>query len=300
MTELAIEAEGVSKVFGDKVAVNNLSFTVGRGELFGLLGPNGAGKTTMIRMALDLIQATRGRVTLLGHPMSPALAGRIGYLPEERGLYRDVSVLDGLVYFASLKGVPRAEARRRALRYLEKVGIADTASKPVRALSRGMQQKVQILATILHRPELLIIDEPFSGLDPVNTRVLRDLLLEMRQFGTTIVMSTHQMNRVQELCDRLLMLNNGKMVLYGSVDEIRSLFGGDSVLVDADGDLAAVPGVRAVRQRNGLTELILAKRFDPDAFLRQLIAQGDVRIRHFEVREPSLEEIFIAVAGGAP
>jgi ABC-2 type transport system ATP-binding protein len=294
-----IAVEGISKAFHGRSAVSDLSFTVERGNLFGLLGPNGAGKTTTIRMILDLVRPDSGTVSVLGGAMARAVASRIGYLPEERGLYRDVSVLDGLVYFARLKGVPSSAARRRALERLEQVGLLDSADEPVRALSRGMQQQVQFLTTVLHQPELLIVDEPFSGLDPVNTLALRDLLLEMRAAGTTVVMSTHQMNRVQELCDRILMLNGGAKVLYGTVAEIRDLFGGDSVLVDADGDLEAVPGVQAVKKRSGLTELILSERVDPDVFLRQLLAVEDVHVRHFEVRTPSLEEIFIAVAGSA-
>ncbi len=294
----AIEVEGGTKTFGTKVAVDNLSFAVPEGELFGLLGPNGAGKTTMVRMVLGLVRPTAGRITVLGQRWSLALKSRIGYLPEERGLYRDVTVLEGLVYLASLKGVPRSEARRRALDYLDHVGLLEVAGKPVKLLSRGMQQKVQFLATVLHRPELLIVDEPFSGLDPINTRALRDLLLELRAQGSTIVMSTHQINRVEELCDRIIMLQTGRKVLYGTVTEIRNLFGGDSVLVDADGDLTAVPGVEAVRPRDGLQELVMNKRVRADELLRELMAHEGLRVRHFEVRTPSLEEIFIAVAGG--
>jgi ABC-2 type transport system ATP-binding protein len=292
-----LEVEGLSKSFGDKLAVNNLSFTVGRGELFGLLGPNGAGKTTTIRTVLDLIKPDTGKISVLGSQMSPAIAPKIGYLPEERGLYRDVSVIDGLVYLASLKGVPRSVAKRRALEQLDKVGLSEAVHRPLRALSRGMQQKVQFLATVLHEPELVIVDEPFSGLDPINTRLLRDLLLDLKDRGSTIIMSSHQMNRVEELCDRVLTLSAGSMVLYGTVAEIRDLFGGDSVLVDADGELESIPGVQAVVEHEAMKELVLAKRVDADAFLRQMLEMDGVRVRHYEVRTPSLEEIFIAVVG---
>ncbi len=292
-----LQVDSISKSFGDKLAVDHLSFEVKRGELFGLLGPNGAGKTTSIRMILDLIKPDSGTVSILGQAMSQEVSPRIGYLPEERGLYRDVSVLENLVYLAALKGFPRAQARGRALEQLERVGLVDVAAKPLRSLSRGMQQKVQFLATVLHQPELIFVDEPFSGLDPLNTRLLRDLLVGLRDDGTTIVMSTHQMNRVEELCDRLLMLGGGKKVLYGEVDEIRDLFGGDSVLVDADGDLSEIPGVVGLVERDGMTELMLAERVDADALLRRMIAVEGVRIRHYEVRTPSLEEIFLAVVG---
>jgi ABC-2 type transport system ATP-binding protein len=279
------------------VAVADLSFHVARGEVFGLLGPNGAGKTTTIRMVLDLIQPTAGRIRVLGERMSEALKDRIGYLPEERGLYRDVSVLDGLVYLACLKGLGRAEARRRALVGLERLGLADAARSPVKALSRGMQQKVQLLATVLHEPELLIVDEPFSGLDPVNTLALRDLLFELRSGGTTIVMSEHQMNRVEELCERILMLQHGRMVLYGDVAGIRARFSGGTVLVAADGELGDLEGAREVGVRDGLVELALADGVDPTEILQRIAARPGLGLRHFEVHTPSLEEIFIRVAG---
>lgn len=296
----AIRVAHATKRYGDTVAVDDLSFEVRRGEVFGLLGPNGAGKTTTIRMILGLIQSSAGAISVLGEAISAPLRRRIGYLPEERGLYQDVKLIDGLVYLATLKGVPRSVARRRALDGLETLELGHAANKPVRALSRGMQQKAQFLATVLHEPELLIIDEPFAGLDPVNTRALRDMLLRLRTSGTTIVMSAHQMHRVEELCQRLLVLQGGSAVLYGALDEIRRLFAADSVFVEADGDLADLPGVERVVPRGATTELELAKGVTPADLLKALAARPEIDLRRYEVHSPSLEEIFLIVAGRRP
>jgi ABC-2 type transport system ATP-binding protein len=293
----AIRAQGVTKRYRDKVAVRDISFDVLRGDIFGLLGPNGAGKTTTIRMLLGLIAPSEGLITVLDEPVSHAVRRRIGYLPEERGLYRDVPVLDGLVYLAGLKGLGHAVARRRALDGLERLGLPDVARKPVRELSRGMQQKVQFLATVLHEPELLIIDEPFSGLDPVNARVLRDMLLDLHARGMTIVMSAHEMNRVEELCERVLMLQAGRPVLYGELDTLRALFREDSVYIVADGPLDSVPGIdRLVPYRDG-QEAFLSRGVASDDLFRRLASIPEVQVRRFEVRVPTLEEIFLAVAG---
>ncbi len=242
----AISVHGLQKNFGTVQAVRDVSFDVLRGETFGLLGPNGAGKTTTIRMILDIFKPSQGTVSVLGGPMTDAKKDHIGYLPEERGLYKDATVENCVLYLAELKGVPRAEARVRAAAYFERLDLTAHKKKKVQDLSKGMQQKVQVITTLLHKPELIIIDEPFSGLDPLNTRLIQDLLIEQRNQGTTIVMSTHQMVQVEEMCDRLVLINAGVSVLYGAVDAIRRSYGSNAVRVvrgeAGRGDPAAYTG----------------------------------------------------------
>jgi ABC-2 type transport system ATP-binding protein len=221
-------------------------------------------------------------------------------LPEERGLYKDVSVLDGVAYLATLKGLGWRDARARAREGLRRLDLEKVADKPLKALSRGMAQKAQFLATVLHEPELLIIDEPFSGLDPVNSRVLRDMLVDLRERGTTIVMSAHQMHRVEELCARLLVLVRGRAVLYGSLSEIRALFGSDSVYVEANGDLGVLPGVERVVPRGSLLELELARGTTPNDLMIELARRPELGVTRFEVHAPSLEDIFLIVASRPP
>src|SRR5574338_189160 len=206
----AVEISHITKSFGPVKAVDDVSLTVEKGEFFGLLGPNGAGKTTTIRCLLDIFKPDTGTVSILGGPMTEAKKDRIGYMPEERGLYQDLSLDKVLSYLASLKGLDTAETKERLDDYLVRFDLADHRKKKVKELSKGMQQKAQIISTIIHRPELLIIDEPFSGLDPVNTQMVKDLLRDLHQQGTTIIMSTHQMHQVEELCDRILLINHGK------------------------------------------------------------------------------------------
>ncbi len=298
--DLAISVRGVSKKYGDFTAVDNLSFEVRRGEIFAVLGPNGAGKTTTIRMILDILKPDTGSIEVLGGPITEATKARIGYLPEERGLYHNVRVLDMLVYLGQLKGLSGAEARARALSLLEHVGLAENARSKVKELSKGMQQKVQVIATILHRPDLIIIDEPFSGLDPVNTEMVKDLLYEMNREGVTIIMSTHLMHQIEEMADRLLMINRGRAVLYGDVHEVRQRFAKNAVIVEGEGDWAALPGVQAVEAgENGRDVLLrLADNVTPDEVMAALATSPAYRIRRFERAVPSLNEIFIEVVGG--
>jgi ABC-2 type transport system ATP-binding protein len=300
-TDLAISVRGVSKTYGHVTAVDNLSFDVRRGEIFAMLGPNGAGKTTTIRMILDILKPDTGTIEVLGGPIAEATKARIGYLPEERGLYHNVRVLDMLVYLGQLKGLTAAEARARALSLLDHVGLAENARSKVKELSKGMQQKVQVIATILHRPDLVIIDEPFSGLDPVNTELVKDLLYEMNREGVTIIMSTHQMHQIEEMADRLLMIDRGRAVLYGDVHEVRQRFAKNAVIVEGEGDWAALPGVRAVEAgENGRDVLLrLADDVTPDEVMAALATSPAYRIRRFELAVPSLNEIFIEVVGGA-
>ncbi|HEC22866.1 MAG TPA: ATP-binding cassette domain-containing protein, partial [Chloroflexi bacterium] len=217
MTHALLEVQGLTKRYDSFTAVDSLSFEVRKGEVFGLLGPNGAGKTTTIRIIMDILKPDGGEVRILGQPPGTTRE-QVGYLPEERGLYRNLKVLDTLVYLAELKGTPRAEAHRRGLAWLEKVELAGWAGKKVKDLSRGMQQKLQFIASLIHDPELLILDEPFQGLDPVNVELLKGLIRELQAQGKTIMLSAHQMNLVEALCDRILLINQGKSVLYGELE----------------------------------------------------------------------------------
>lgn len=297
-SDLAIAVEHVTKRYGDFVAVDDLSFEVRRGEIFAMLGPNGAGKTTTLRMILDILKPDQGTIRVLGAPITEATKERIGYLPEERGLYRNVPVIEVLMYLAQLKGLPRAEARRKALAMLEQVELGDYARRKVSELSKGMQQKVQVLATILHHPDLIIIDEPFSGLDPVNTQAIQEMLYAMNADGVTIVMSTHQMQQIEQMAGRLLMIDHGRRVLYGAVDEVRQRFAKNAVIVEGEGDWAALRGVVRVEPQNGRVVLLhLAEGVMPDEVMAAMAVSADYRVRRFELAVPSLHEIFIEVAG---
>lgn len=288
----AVEVSQLSKRFGATQAVADVSFNVSHGEVFGLLGPNGAGKTTTIRLILDIFKPDQGRVTILGGPMTEAKKERIGYMPEERGLYQEMQLERCLVYLATLKGVPAGEARKRAFRYLERFDLAQHRHKKVKELSRGMQQKAQIINTVLHEPELLIVDEPFSGLDPVNTQLVKDLMNELRHHGTSIIMSTHMMNQVEQLCDRIVLINEGYNVLYGPVDEIRRAHAGRAVLVRVSGSLPHVTGVLGAAPHNGALQLTLADGTTAQDVLEQLVSQH-AAVEQFEIATPTLDEIFI-------
>ncbi|HRT92568.1 MAG TPA: ATP-binding cassette domain-containing protein [Anaerolineaceae bacterium] len=290
-----IIVDRISKAFGNLQAVKNVSFEVNPGEIFGLLGPNGAGKTTSIRIILDIFKADSGTVSILGGAMTEEKKNRIGYLPEERGLYQDIQLERCLVYLATLKGLEESEARGRINDYLQKFDLADARKKKVKELSKGMQQKAQLITTLVHKPEVVIIDEPFSALDPVNTQMVKDLLKEERHRGTTIVMCTHQMHQVEELADRIALINAGETVLYGGLTEIRRRFASDGVLIRAVNPLpSAIPGVQEVRPHNSNTLLKLESGKTPQEVLNTLIHQG-VILEHFEIALPSLDEIFIQV-----
>ncbi len=297
MTTPVITVENVSKQYGSFRAVDNLSFEVRPGEIFAMLGPNGAGKSTTMRMILDIIKPDTGSIRVLGGPMTDSVKDRIGYLPEERGLYRSVRLVEMMTYLGQLKGMSRRDADARAwelLRYLE---LDEHAKKKVSELSKGMQQKIQFAVTVIHRPQLIIVDEPFSGLDPVNTRVLMDLLLSLRREGTTIVMSTHQMFQVEELCERLLMINRGKLALYGEVDEVRRRYATHAVDVEGTGDWASVPGVERVQaSENGRSAtLYLKDGVSPNQLLAALAQSDGVEVHKFQLAVPRLNDIFIRV-----
>jgi len=291
-----VDVSHVAKAFGDTQAVEDVSFTVERGEIFGLLGPNGAGKTTTIRMLLNIFLPDRGTVSILDGPMNEEKKNRVGYMPEERGLYQDATLEQCLAYLATLKGLPTAEARQRVEGYLERFDLAPHKTKKVKELSKGMQQKAQIINTVVHKPEVVIIDEPFTALDPVNTQMVKDLMLRLREQGTTILMSTHQMHQVEELCDRILLIDQGQVVLDGVLDDIRRRFTGHAVLVRAVGELPAVPGVEEIAEHNGSVKLTLAEGTTPQDVLQALVS-ANVLIEQFEIAVPSLDEIFIRVVG---
>ena len=295
-----LEAEYISKSFGNTRAVRDVSFAVERGEIFGLLGPNGAGKTTTLRLILDIFKPDSGTVSILGGPMTEEKKERIGYMPEERGLYPDMTVERCLVYFGMLKGLSAAEARRQVGTYLERFGLGVHQGKKVKDLSKGMQQKAQIIAAITHRPELLIVDEPFIGLDPINTQMVKDLICELRDEGATIVMSTHQMRQVEELCDRILLMDEGRDVLYGHLEQIRRQYSGHAVLVRVAGELPVLAGVERAAPQNDAIKLTLAKGTSPQAVLQALIAENAV-VEKFEIAIPTVDEIFIRAVqqGGA-
>jgi ABC-2 type transport system ATP-binding protein len=287
-----VQVSHIAKAFGDTQAVADVSFDVGRGEIFGLLGPNGAGKTTTIRIMLDIFKPDSGTVFILGGPMTEEKKERIGYMPEERGLYQDIPLERCLLYLASLKGLPSAAARARLGALLERFDLAAHKSKKVKELSKGMQQKAQIINTILHQPELIIIDEPFAALDPVNTQLVKDLMRELRDQGVTILMSTHQMHQVEELCDRILLIDEGYNVLYGELDQIRRAYSGHAVLVRVDGHLPQMLGVEAMDDHNGTLKLTLAAESNPQDILQQLL-RSHTTVEHFEIAIPTLDEIFI-------
>ena len=287
-----VEVSHLAKAFGATQAVVDVSFAVERGEIFGLLGPNGAGKTTSIRLMLDIFKPDQGSVSILDGPMTDAKKDRIGYMPEERGLYQEMPLEQCLVYLGTLKGLSKTEARRRVKPYLDRFDLANVRDKKVKELSKGMQQKAQIISTVLHDPELLIMDEPFSGLDPVNTQLAKDLFQEMRGRGTTILMSTHIMHQVEELCDRIVLINKGRNVLYGDLESIRRQYAGHAVLVKVDGELPPLAGVQAVTAHNGATQLMLAGDVNPQDVLSQLV-QSHSTVEQFEIAMPTLDEIFI-------
>ena len=289
-----VEISHVAKSFGSTHAVVDVSFDVKRGEIFGLLGPNGAGKTTTIRMMLDIFRPDRGSISILGGPMDEEKKDRIGYMPEERGLYQELPLERCLLYLASLKGLSPVDARERLSGYLERFDLAAHKGKKVKELSKGMQQKAQIINTVLHRPELVVIDEPFTALDPINTQLVKDVMDELRQQGSTILMSTHQMHQVEELCDRILLIDDGRDVLYGKLGEIRRRYSGHAVLVAAVGDLPSLAGVEEITSHNGSHKLSLADDTLPQDILGALVAQGVV-VERFEIAVPTLDEIFIRV-----
>jgi ABC-2 type transport system ATP-binding protein len=292
----AVQVSHVVKSYADKVAVNDVSFSVDQGEIFGLIGPNGAGKTTTIRMMMDIIKPDMGDITILGEELSETTKAKLGYLPEERGLYKREKVIDAIVYLASLKGMDSRAARKKADALLEQTGMLPNRMKRIDELSKGMGQIIQFIITILHDPELIVLDEAFSGLDPVNTELLKGMIIKLREQGKTIVLSTHQMNQVEEMCDRIFMINHGREVLYGDLAEIKSKHRGNAIILQSDDALGPVPGVAEQRARKDHVELVLDGTSTPGQVLKELVARG-LSIDRFEIATPSLNEIFLKVVG---
>jgi ABC-2 type transport system ATP-binding protein len=293
----------VTKRFEGHVAVRDLSFEVPSGGIFGLLGPNGAGKSTTIRMIMNVITPDEGTISVLGQDASRELASRIGFLPEERGLYKKMKVLQHLVFFGEIKGMSSGDARARALTWLERLGLEQWADKPVEELSKGMQQKVQFIGTLLHDPELVVLDEPFSGLDPVNSRVMKDAVVDIARQGRTVLFSTHIMEQAEQLCDRIVIIARGEKVVDGAVRDVKSEAGTRHLRVGVTSGQDSARRILADRrwalslQDHGTEwEAELAPGAAPDALLRALI-EGGAGIAAFGVEDPSLESIFISKVG---
>ncbi|MBI4544434.1 MAG: ATP-binding cassette domain-containing protein [Gemmatimonadetes bacterium] len=296
--EYALTLDGVRKSFGEVVAVDGITLRVPHGCIYGFLGPNGAGKTTTIRMIMSIFYPDAGSITVLGSPMPEAVKDRLGYLPEEKGLYKKMKVLELVAYFGKLKGLGAAAARARGAELLERFGLGAWMDRKCETLSKGMGQKVQILATLIHDPELLILDEPFGGLDPVNTEMVRDVILELKRQGRTVIFSTHVMEQAEQICDYIVLIDRGKKVLDGALAEVKAT-GAQGLVLDYDGDgalLRELKGIRRLNDAGKRAELILEDGVDPQQILERLV--GRIRIRRFDMREPSLHEIFIHAVGG--
>ena len=298
MNQPVVSLKGLCKTFGSLRAVDDVSFEVFPGEIFGLLGPNGAGKTTTIRMMLDIFRPDCGEIRLFGGALGEDTKRRIGYMPEERGLYRDYKLEPTLQYLTTLKGLSDADAAKRLEKWLKRLDLWDHRHKKLQDLSRGMQQKAQLIATLAHEPDLIVVDEPFANLDPVNTRLAIDILTEQARRGAAIIMSTHLMYQVEAMCDRIVLIDKGRTVLYGSVDDIKHQFSTNAVLVQGQGDFTHLPGVLETRQENSHWHLNLAAGAAPQAILQALAAQPGARIERFELAEPSLDDIFVRVVQG--
>ena len=298
-----LSVEHVTKRYGTKVAVDDVSFEAHPGRVLGLLGPNGAGKTSTLRMVTYITVPDTGAVRFDGRPVGPWSQAQMGYLPEERGLYKKLSVEAQLIYLAELKGVPRAEAKRRVQQWLERFDAADWGSKKVHALSKGMQQKVQFIATVLHEPRLLIFDEPFSGLDPINAEVLRSVVLDLKAEGRTIVFASHRMEQVEQMCDDICLMNQGEIVLQGRLRDVKQQFGRDTVILEYDGDasflddLEATGQVRVLAHSLHRAEVRLLGDTPSRLVLDRALEHVDDLYR-FELVVPPLNDIFVSVVGG--
>jgi ABC-2 type transport system ATP-binding protein len=293
-----VELAGVTKAYENKVAVNNLSLSIQAGQMFGLLGPNGAGKTSSIRMMMGITLPDSGRISLFDKPFERQSLEQVGYLPEERGLYKKMKVLDQLVFFGQLHGLKAGEAEKRACAWAERMEIADALQKKTEELSKGMQQKIQFIATLLHDPLLIVMDEPFAGLDPVNAMLVERTLLELKAQGKAILFSTHRMDQVEKLCDSICLINNGEAVLAGNLREIKKSYERNHVIVEFEGDSAFLNSDEIAEAKNfsGHAEIKLKPHGNAQKLLHEAAAKST--IYRFELIEPSLEEIFIQTVGG--
>ena len=292
-----LRLENIRKAFDTKVAVDNLSLEVPRGAICGIIGPNGAGKTTTIRMVMNITVPDSGRILLDGHQVGGDFRNRVGYMPEERGLYKKMTCEQVITYMAELKSYPKAKITPKIGLWLDRMELGEYRQRKVEELSKGMQQKLQFITTVLHEPEILILDELFSGLDPLNMELIKTVILDLKRHGTTILFSTHVMEQAEKLCDHICMISHGKKVLDGSLGEVKSRFGKNAIQLEIDGDGAFVrslPGVREVTDFNRYLELTLADGADPDAILKGVLQR--VRVRRFAIVEPSLYDIFIDIA----
>lgn len=295
----ALELNGVCKTFGQVRAVDNLAARIPAGSIYGFLGPNGAGKTTTLRMIMNIIRPDAGSISVFGNNLTEKAKSHIGYMPEERGLYRKMTVSGILAFFGALKGLSSRELAEAVPAWLKRIELSDRANKKVEDLSRGMHQKLQFAATIINEPDLLILDEPFSGLDPLNLDLLKGIMLEMKDKGKTVIFSTHDMHGAETLCDYILLINKGKIVLDGKLNDIRSQRASNAVTVEVDGDvsfISTLPIVTKVEQQQNALEITLAKGADPQDLLKAIA--GKVRVQKFEVKRPSLHEIFVELVGG--
>jgi ABC-2 type transport system ATP-binding protein len=293
-----VELLGIRKVYENKVAVEGLSFQIEPGQMFGLLGPNGSGKTSSIRMMIGITYPDAGQVRLFGQPFTRSALERVGYLPEERGLYKKMKVIEQLVFMGALHGLSQAEARKRALRWAERMEISGSVDKKTEELSKGMQQKIQFIAALMHDPELIIMDEPFSGLDPVNATLLQDTLLELKAEGKAILFSTHRMDQVEKLCDAIALIDRGHLVLEGNLRAIKSGYKRDRVVMEFEGDAGFLdsPDIAECKNYSGHAEIRLREGANAQKLLAEAAAKAT--IYRFELVEPSLEEIFIQAVGG--
>ncbi len=299
--EVAVRIGGVTKAFVGHTAVDALSLDIPRGSVFGLLGPNGAGKTTTLRMVMNVLAPDTGTIEIFGRPADQTARDRIGYLPEERGLYPRMVVEEQLLFMAEIKGTPRAEALRRMGPWLERLGLGEWRKRKLVELSKGMQQKVQLVSALLHEPELLILDEPMSGLDPVGTDTVRNLLIDLARAGKTLVLSSHQMETVERLCEHVALIEGGRKLLDGALVDIKRRYGRNTVVLAFEGGdasfLAQLAGVRQVKDYGRYVELRLAPDADPQALL--LAVAGRLRLTRFELVEPSLHDIFVEEVGAS-
>jgi ABC-2 type transport system ATP-binding protein len=292
----AVEVNHLYKSYADVTAVHDLTFCVDPGEILGLIGPNGAGKSSTIKVILDFMKPDSGEVKIFGQQMNEALKDQIGYLPEERGLYKRLTAIDLILYLASLKGMDKATAEKKANVLLEQTGMLENKRKKNKEMSKGMGQLIQFIVTVVHDPELIILDEPFAGLDPVRTQTVQNIVGNLRDEGKAIILSTHQMNKVEELCDRVLMIDKGRSILYGDLMETRTKFRRNSVQVAIDGELGDLPGVIDIRTRKDSIELVLSPDTAPQTILDRLRDRG-ITINRFEVATPSLNEVFLNLVG---
>jgi ABC-2 type transport system ATP-binding protein len=292
----AVEVNHLCKSYADVTAVHDLTFCVDPGEILGLIGPNGAGKSSTIKIILDFMKPDSGEVKIFGQQMNEALKDQIGYLPEERGLYKRLTAIDLILYLASLKGMDKAMAEKKANVLLEQTGMLENKKKKNKEMSKGMGQLIQFIVAVIHDPELIILDEPFAGLDPVRTQTVQNIVGKLRDEGKAIILSTHQMNKVEELCDRVLMIDKGHTILYGDLMETRAKFRRNSVQVAIDGELGDLSGVIDRKPRKDSIELVLASDTTPQTILDRLRDRGTT-INRFEVTTPSLNEVFLNLVG---